>query len=74
MYVDDSLFCGNNGFVKFPQKTLDKFEPKKRDFDETVLAGVRVKRTDYVFELFRSSTVRNYAFCGWTPLFLNSDL
>jgi Reverse transcriptase (RNA-dependent DNA polymerase) len=50
-YVDDSLLAGNLEFEKLTKTTMDKFESRDREMDNTKFAGVNITTTDEGFDL-----------------------
>ena len=51
IYVDDSLLCGNDEFLKASDKSLETFESREREMDNTLFAGVKVTTVEAGFEL-----------------------
>lgn len=57
-YVDDSLHCGTTDFMQLCDKSLDKFESREREMDNTTFAGVKVKTVENGFELSQEQYVK----------------
>lgn len=57
-YVDDSLHCGNEKFLKPSGKSLEKFESRDREFDDFVFAGVTVRNSPNGFKLGQEDYIR----------------
>lgn len=51
VYIDDHLHAWNESFLKLTDKSLDKFESRKREMGNTLFAGVWLKTS---FNEFRS--------------------
>ena len=61
-YVDDSLAAGNEYFEKLTSKTMEKFESREREVDNTSFIGMSIKTTKDGFELSQDSYAKS-----WTP-------
>ena len=57
-YVDDSLLAGNHQFVQHTNKTLQKFDSKDREFDNTRFAGVYINTQKNGFLLHQKEYIK----------------
>ncbi len=50
-YVDDTLACGGNTFLKLTRKPLEKFGMKARQSKDLRFSGVYIEKCDNRFEI-----------------------